>query len=184
MRTRSFKEACSTVTTILPYPSARKEKSRIRGINSSDAAFGYFGDLGLGACLRWFCLPPLPFGAGLFRRCPAASSARLLFPRRPGIVAGYQFYQRNRGGISVPAANFDNPGVAARAILETRRQRIEKLAHDRLVLNDCQDLTSGVQAALFAQRNDTISPSPYFFGFRISGLNPLLTQQTGNEIAH
>jgi hypothetical protein len=84
----------------------------------------------------------------------------------------------------VPAANFDNPGVAARAILETQRQRIEKLTHDRLVLNDCQDLTPGVQAALFAQRNDTISPSPYFFSFRISGLNPLLTQQAGNEIAH
>lgn len=80
--------------------------------------------------------------------------------------------------------DFDDPGIAARTILEAWREGVKKLAHDGFVPNDSQSLTPGMQATSFAQSNDAIGPSSHFFGFRVRGLNSLIAQQTGNEISH
>jgi hypothetical protein len=74
----------------------------------------------------------------------------------------------------MPPTDFDDPGIAARTILEAWRESVEQLAHDGFVTNDSQGLTSGMQAASFAQRNNPISPPSHLFGFRVCRLNSLI----------
>jgi hypothetical protein len=74
----------------------------------------------------------------------------------------------------MPPTDFDDSGIATGTILEAWRESVKQLAHDGFVPNDSQRLTPGMQAASFAQRNDTISPPSYLFGFRIRGLNSLI----------
>lgn len=57
---------------------------------------------------------------------------------------GNQFYQRNRRGVSPPLADLDDPGIAARTILETWRDGVEQFADHRFIANDFQGLASGV----------------------------------------
>ena len=74
----------------------------------------------------------------------------------------------------MPPTDFDDPGIAARTILEAWRESVEQFAHDGFVTNDFEGLTSGMQAASFAQRNHAISPTSHLFRFRVCGLNPLI----------
>jgi hypothetical protein len=41
-----------------------------------------------------------------------------------------------------------------------------------------------MEASLLAQTNHAICPEPEFLRLGIRGLDPLVTQETGNEIAH
>ena len=74
----------------------------------------------------------------------------------------------------MPPTDFDDPGIAARTILEAWRESVEQLAHDGFVTNDSQGLTPGVQAASFAQGNDAVSPPSHLLGFRVRGLDSLI----------
>ncbi len=74
----------------------------------------------------------------------------------------------------MPPTDFDDPGIAARTILEAWREGVEQLTHDGFIPNDSQGLTPGMQAASFAQRDDAINPPSDLLGFRVRGLNSLI----------
>lgn len=107
----------------------------------------------------------------------APSGAPALFRRGNFFLgANDQFDNRHWRGVTAAVADFDNPGIAAGAVFETRRNRIEEFAHHGFVLNDCGGLTARMKIAALAQRDHPVNPAPQLFSFGVGGLYLLFAQ--------
>jgi hypothetical protein len=84
----------------------------------------------------------------------------------------------------MPPADFDDSSIAARAILEPGGDCVEQLMDDCFILNDRERLAPGVEATLFAKRNNAIHPASELFCLRIGGLYLLFAQQGSHHVAH
>src|SRR3989338_8232670 len=67
-------------------------------------------------------------------------------------VCWKQFNERDRRIVSMSPADFDNTGVTAGAVLVARGKGIKDLPNHRLILNDSQRLTPGMEGPLLARR--------------------------------
>jgi hypothetical protein len=145
-------------------------------------------ELHTGRNLGGSCLGvPAPGGGCFCSRLAAFLLRFLVFPACSFgrfVGAGHQFYQGHRRRISMPPADFDDSSITAGAILEARGDRVEQLMDDGFVLNDRERLAPGMEATLFAKRNNAIHPASELFGLGIGGLYLLFPQQGSHHVAH
>ncbi len=79
---------------------------------------------------------------------------------------------------------FDDPGIAARAVLVTRPQLAEEPADRRLVVQPGDGQTPGVQGALLGQGDQLLDERPQLLGLFDRGDDPPMLDQRPRQVAH
>src|SRR5205085_11846833 len=77
----------------------------------------------------------------------------------------------------------DDARVTPCPLLEARRDVVEQLLHDRALLNEGQRAPASGERSVLAERDHPLGEAASFLGLRIGGLDPLVLEQSRDQIA-
>src|SRR6185312_7866670 len=125
-------------------------------------------------------------GAGFARGLSCVTARRLLLawllPFAP-LRYIHELDDRERRRVTPAEPELNHPGVAAVALLETRRDFIEELFHCVARLHEIERQPPRRQIAALTQRHHAIGESTQLLRLSLSGLEPLMFNQGQHQVA-
>src|SRR5438046_2112463 len=105
-----------------------------------------------------------------------------LFARRSGLGGAGRFDHRDWRGVAAAHAVLDHPGVAARTLLEARRDLVEQFLDRAVGPKERVGAPMRREVAALAQRYHPVGPSPQLLGLGVGSFEPAVLDKAQHQV--